>query len=149
MVHGHPGDQWIRFVEQPVGQVKAVCHTSFLAWPHARQNIERRRNNFLFPRLQEIAAVQNVRRARQSYETAKQAWDDKDPLGFQRHMRESHQSLEQALDRLRSSIEHWASAVRDPSDLGALGVLNGFCYDYLKGIALDVYLQSERTSFIF
>ena len=66
--------------------------------------------------------------------------------GFEKHIKETHQGLERALFRLRTAIEHWAAAVRDPSDLGALGVLNYFCYDYLKGITLDVYIQSERWS---
>ena len=42
-----------------------------------------------------------------------------------------------------------ADVVRDPSDLGALAVLNSYCYDYLKGIAHDVYLESQMWSIAY
>ena len=96
-----------------------------------------------------IAAVQEVRRARLSYDRSRQAIDDKDAPGFERHITETNRRLEKALALLRSAIQHWAGAVRDPSDLGALGVLNYFCYDYLKGVALDVYLESGTWSIRF
>ena len=48
-------------------------------------------------------------------------------------MNETNSRLEKSLALLKSAIQHWAGAVRDPSDLGALGALN-FCYDYLKGV---------------
>jgi hypothetical protein len=57
--------------------------------------------------------------------------------------------LERALGLLKSSIEHWAAVVRDPSDLGTLAVLNSYCYDYLKGVAYDVYLESQRWTINF
>ena len=93
--------------------------------------------------------MQEVRRARLTYDRSRQAIDDKDAPGFERHITETNRRLEKALALLRSAIQHWAGAVRDPSDLGALGVLNYFCYDYLKGVALDVYLESGTWSIRF
>ena len=50
---------------------------------------------------------------------------------------------------LEAAIEDWARVVRDPSDLGALAVLNCYAFDYLKGVAWDVYLESQRWSITF
>ncbi len=96
-----------------------------------------------------IAAVQEVRRARLSYEQSRKALTDKDAPAFERNITETNRRLEKALALLRSAIEQWAAVVRDPSDLGALGALNYFCYDYLKGVALDVYLESGTWSVRF
>ena len=96
-----------------------------------------------------IAAVQEVRRARLSYNRSRQAIDDKDAPAFEKNITETNRRLQSALTLLGSAIEHWAGVVRDPSDLGALGALNYFCYDYLKGIALDVYLESGTWSVRF
>ena len=96
-----------------------------------------------------IAAVQEVRRARLAYRQSREALAGKDAPAFEKAMTETNRRLEKALALLRSAIQHWAGAVRDPSDLGALGVLNYFCYDYLKGVALDVYLESGTWSIRF
>ena len=93
-----------------------------------------------------IAVVQAVRRARVEYEASQKARADKDLRTFEKHIRRSHGILEGALAQLKTGIQHWADAARDPSDLGALGVLNYFCYDYLKGVALKMYLEMERWS---
>ncbi len=92
-----------------------------------------------------IAVVQAVRKSRVEYEASQKARADKDLRAFERHIR-SHEMLEGALAQLKTGIQHWADAARDPSDLGALGVLNYFCYDYLKGVALNMYLEMERWS---
>ncbi len=96
-----------------------------------------------------IAAVQEVRRARRAYQKSRNARADKDAPSFEKNITETNRRLERALALLRSAIEHWAAVVRDPSDLGALGALNYFCYDYLKGVALDVYLESGTWSIRF
>ena len=96
-----------------------------------------------------IDTVQRVRQARLSYEASQEAREAKDARGFERHIQAANRQLEQALASLRSAIQDWAGAVRDPSDLGALGVLNYFCYDCLKGVALDVYLESGTWSIHF
>ena len=96
-----------------------------------------------------IAAVQEVRRARLSYENSKQAKIDKKAREFEKSIEDTKQRLETALKLLKLSIEDWAVVVRDPSDLGALGVLNYFCYDYLKAVALDIALESGHWSIRF
>ncbi len=96
-----------------------------------------------------IAVVQAVRKARVKYEASQKARTDRDLRTYEKHIRESHGILEGALAQLKTGIQHWAGAVRDPSDLGALGVLNYFCYDYLKGVALNMYLEMERWSIQF
>ena len=96
-----------------------------------------------------IAAVQEVRRARLSYLRSRKALADKDAPAYEEAMNETNGRLEKSLALLKSAIRHWAGAVRDPSDLGALGALNHFCYDYLKGVALDVTLESGTWSIRF
>jgi hypothetical protein len=96
-----------------------------------------------------IEAVQEVRRARISYNRSKEAREKKDARGFEDHISDTNRRLEQAVELIKSATEHWAAVVRDPSDLGALGVLNYFCYEYLKGVALDVYLESGTWSIHF
>ena len=96
-----------------------------------------------------IEAVQTVRRARINYDISQQARTQKDARRFEKQIKKSHQELERALGLLRSGIGYWADAVRDPADLGALGVLNYFCYEYLKGVTLDIYLESEYWSIHF
>ena len=96
-----------------------------------------------------IAAVQEVRRARLSYLRSRKALAGKDAPAYEKAMNETNGRLEKSLALLKSAIQHWAGAVRDPSDLGALGALNTFCYDYLKGVALDVYLESGTWSIRF
>ena len=91
-----------------------------------------------------IEAVQTVRRARVEYDLSQQAFVEKDARSFEKRIRGAHGRLERAVELLGSGIRSWSGAVRDPSDLGALGVLNYFCRDYLKGVALDVYLEAEN-----
>ena len=93
--------------------------------------------------------MQEVRRARLSYENSKQAKIDKKAREFEKSIEDTKQRLETALKLLKLSIEDWAVVVRDPSDLGALGVLNYFCYDYLKAVALDIALESGHWSIRF
>ena len=90
-----------------------------------------------------------VRKARLEYEAAQKARTEKDLRTYEKHIRKSHGLLEGALAQLKTGIRHWAGTVRDPSDLGALGVLNYFCYDYLKGVALNMYLEMEHWSIQF
>ena len=96
-----------------------------------------------------VQAVQDVRRARTVYEEAQLAFKEKNPTVYDQKMYVTHETLERALNLLKSSIEHWAAVVRDPSDLGALAVLNCYGYDYLKGVAYDIYLESQRRTINF
>jgi len=93
-----------------------------------------------------IDTVQEVRRARVAYELARKAHAAKDVSEYATRMEETNRLLENALAILKPAIESWAAVVRDPSDLGALAVLNSYCYDYLKGIAHDIYLESQIWS---
>lgn len=96
-----------------------------------------------------IDAVQEVRRGRLTYNKAQEAFKNKDVLRYADVMQETNQRLERALDFLRNATQEWAAVVRDPSDAGALAALNVFCYDYLKGIAHNVYLESQLFSIRF
>jgi hypothetical protein len=90
-----------------------------------------------------IDAVQEVRRARVVYERAEDARKNHDVSAYSDAMEETNQRLDRALGLLKKAIGEWAEVVRDPSDMGALATLNAFGYDYLKGVAQDVYLQSQ------
>lgn len=90
-----------------------------------------------------IETVQQVRRARLTYESARKAFAAKDSTGYGERMEETNRQLGDALKLLKQAISSWAGVVRDPSDLGALAALNTFCLDYLKGVAHQVYLQSQ------
>jgi hypothetical protein len=96
-----------------------------------------------------IDTVQEVRRARLSYEEAVKARQAKDVTGYAARMDETNRRLDHTLALSKEAIEQWAAVVRDPSDLGALAVLDSYCYDYLKGIAHDVYLESQMWSIYF
>jgi hypothetical protein len=91
-----------------------------------------------------VQAVQDVRRARLSYDQAQQAFQNKDGADYAKHLDETLQILTRAGVLIKSATQHWASAVRDSSDLGALAVLNGYCVDYLRGLSYDIYLESQR-----
>lgn len=93
-----------------------------------------------------IEAVQEVRRARQAYDRAQKARTARSVAEYDTAITETNQRLDKALGLLKAAIEAWAGVVRDPSDLGALAVLNSYCYDYLKGVAHDVYLESQIWS---
>jgi len=90
-----------------------------------------------------IEAVQEVRRARLTYESARKAFEAKDSTGYGERMEETDRQLSEALALLKDAVGNWAAEVRDPSDLGALAALNTFCWDYLKGVAHQVYLESQ------
>ena len=90
-----------------------------------------------------IEAVQEVRRARLTYESARKAFEAKDSTGYGERMEETDRQLSEALALLKDAVANWAAEVRDPSDLGALAALNTFCWDYLKGVAHQVYLESQ------
>ncbi len=98
---------------------------------------------------QYIGSVQQVRQARLAYLKAQRSREAKDPAGYEESIVESREGLQRALSLLEAAIEDWAKVVRDPSDLGALAVLNCYAYDYLKGVAWDVYLESQRWSITF
>jgi hypothetical protein len=87
--------------------------------------------------------VQQVRRARVTYESARKAFEAKDSTGYGERMEETDRQLSKALALLKDAVGNWAAEVRDPSDLGALAALNTFCWDYLKGVAHQVYLESQ------
>ena len=98
---------------------------------------------------QYIGSVQQVRQARLAYLKAQRSREAKDPAGYEEGIVESREGLQRALSLLEAAIEDWARVVRDPSDLGALAVLNCYAFDYLKGVAWDVYLESQRWSITF
>ena len=90
-----------------------------------------------------IEAVQAIRRARTHYDSAQQARAENKATNFDRDMAEADKLLNQSLNLLKSALSEWASAVRDPADLGALAFLNHYGYDYLKGLSHDVYIESQ------
>jgi hypothetical protein len=96
-----------------------------------------------------IDAVQEIRRARVAYHDAQEAFKSKDGSAYFNAMEETNRRLDRALDLLKRAIGEWAAVVRDPSDAGALAALNVFGYDYLKGVAHNVYLESQQWDIHF
>ncbi len=93
-----------------------------------------------------IEAVQEVRRASAVYGHARKAREAKDVPGYEKHIYEANRRLAAAIASLTLALESWAAVVKDPSDLGALALLNSYGLDYLKGVAHDVYLESQMWS---
>ncbi len=90
-----------------------------------------------------IESVQAIRSARTYYDSAQQARNDNKATDFDRNMAEADKLLNQSLDFLKTALSAWATAIRDPADLGALAFLNHYGYDYLKGLSNDVYIESH------
>ena len=66
---------------------------------------------------------------------------------YNRIMRQSAETLGDAVTALEKATRIWADTVRDPTDIGSLVGLNAYGLDWLRGKADDVRIQSEHWGF--
>jgi len=91
-----------------------------------------------------LACILDSRRA---YLAARQSLADKQFLRCCSQMDESVSLLEDAFRLSETALRTWAALTVDPTDLGTLAALNAYGHDYLRGLAWQIFLESQVCGF--
>jgi hypothetical protein len=85
--------------------------------------------------------------AKLAYEAAKKTREAKDFRGYGEQIDRTVSLLQEAVKLSEKALMTWKGLIVNPTDLGTLAGLNAYGHDYLKGLAWQVYLESQVYGF--
>jgi len=92
-------------------------------------------------------ALARILDARGAYRAARQSLAEKQFLPYCRQMDDTVVMLEDALRLSDTALRTWSGLVVDPTDRGTLAALNAYGHDYLRGLAWQLFLESQMCGF--
>ncbi len=85
--------------------------------------------------------------ARSAYGRARERQEARDFQGYGEAMDGTVVLLREALKLSEQALRTWNARVTDATDLGTLAALNAYGHDYLRGLAWQIYLESQFYGF--